>query len=206
MLLADCRRTAGPMRDNREETIAEQMTDPLLFLCSPSLLSSSSSAIPSSVIDGNVLLTPTTSSTPMSSSLRLKRRGKEGRKERERERLAVCWFCLQQSLDASKRLRREETRRKERKRQRLRSDFAAGGIASNGPLDNGIDGDEEKEEDDDAEEEPRLKYQRLGGSVPSLLSNDAAASIAVADRVIALGTHDGTVHILDFQGNQVEYS
>ncbi|RRT57666.1 hypothetical protein B296_00023333 [Ensete ventricosum] len=156
MLLADCRRTAGPMRDNREETIAEQMTDPLLFLCSPSLLSSSSSAIPSSVIDGNVLLTPTT--------------------------------------------------RKERKRQRLRSDFAAGGIASNGPLDNGIDGDEEKEEDDDAEEEPRLKYQRLGGSVPSLLSNDAAASIAVADRVIALGTHDGTVHILDFQGNQVEYS
>ncbi|RWW58941.1 hypothetical protein BHE74_00034155 [Ensete ventricosum] len=193
MLLADCRRTAGPMRDNREETIAEQMTDPLLFLCSPSLLSSSSSAIPSSVIDGNVLLTPTTSSTPMSSSLAVS------------STVAVCWFCLQESLDASKRLRREETRRKGKKRQRLRSDFAAGGIASNGPLDNGMDGDEE-EEDDDAEEEPRLKYQRLGGSVPSLLSNDAAASIAVADRVIALGTHDGTVHILDFQGNQVEYS
>lgn len=91
-------------------------------------------------------------------------------------------------------------------------------MASNHPPENGVDGDDEREEDDDAEEEedeeeredeegePRLKYQRLGGSVPSLLSNDAAASIAVAERMIALGTHDGTVHILDFQGNQVEYS
>nr|XP_018680484.1 PREDICTED: vacuolar protein sorting-associated protein 41 homolog isoform X1 [Musa acuminata subsp. malaccensis] len=75
-------------------------------------------------------------------------------------------------------------------------------MASDDPLDNGIDGDDERKEDDDAEEEPRLKYQRLVGSVPSLLSNDAAASIAVAERMIALGTHDGTVHILDFQGNQ----
>ncbi|CAL9151796.1 unnamed protein product [Musa hybrid cultivar] len=89
-------------------------------------------------------------------------------------------------------------------------------MASNHPPENGVDGDDEREEDDDAEEEedeeeredeegePRLKYQRLGGSVPSLLSNDAAASIAVAERMIALGTHDGTVHILDFQGNQVK--
>ncbi|KAJ8485600.1 hypothetical protein OPV22_018085 [Ensete ventricosum] len=89
-------------------------------------------------------------------------------------------------------------------------------MASNHPPENGVGGDDEREEDDDAEEEedeevredeeeePRLKYQRLGGSVPSLLSNDAAASIAVAERMIALGTHDGTVHILDFQGNQVK--
>ncbi|CAL9161672.1 vacuolar protein sorting-associated protein 41 homolog isoform X2 [Musa acuminata AAA Group] len=75
-------------------------------------------------------------------------------------------------------------------------------MASDDPLDNGIDGDDERKEDDDAEDEPRLKYQRLVGSVPSLLSNDAAASIAVAERMIALGAHDGTVHILDFQGNQ----
>lgn len=85
-------------------------------------------------------------------------------------------------------------------------------MASNQPSENGIDGDDEREEDyaeeeeEELEEEPRLKYQRLGGSVPSLLSNDAAASIAVAERMIALGTHDGTVHILDFQGNQVGYS
>ncbi|KAI0529161.1 hypothetical protein KFK09_001708 [Dendrobium nobile] len=79
---------------------------------------------------------------------------------------------------------------------------------------NGVDGDDEREEEDDEEEveeeaveeeeEPRLKYQRMGGSLSSLLSTDAAASIAIAERMIALGTHDGTVHILDFQGNQVK--
>lgn len=84
---------------------------------------------------------------------------------------------------------------------------------------NGIEGDDERdeEEEEDSEEEeedsevaeeeeedePRLKYQRMGGSVPSLLSNDAASCIAVAERMIALGTHDGAVHILDFLGNQV---
>ncbi|KAM7259595.1 hypothetical protein ACFE04_015336 [Oxalis oulophora] len=44
----------------------------------------------------------------------------------------------------------------------------------------------------------------MGGSIPSLLSTDASSSIAVAERMIALGTHDGTVHILDFLGNQVK--
>lgn len=70
------------------------------------------------------------------------------------------------------------------------------------------DGEEEEEEDEEEddvedEEEPRLKYQRMGGSVPSLLTTDAASCIAVAERMIALGTHGGTVHILDFLGNQV---
>jgi hypothetical protein len=81
---------------------------------------------------------------------------------------------------------------------------------------NGVDGDDEREEDDEEdeeqeeeeeeeeqEEEPRLKYQRMGGSIPTLLSSDAASCIAVAERMIALGTLDGTVHILDFLGNQV---
>ncbi|XP_019056194.1 PREDICTED: vacuolar protein sorting-associated protein 41 homolog isoform X2 [Nelumbo nucifera] len=80
---------------------------------------------------------------------------------------------------------------------------------------NGIDGDDEREEEEDEheeeaededeeEEEPRLKYQRMGGSIPSLLSNDAASCIAVSERMIALGTHDGFVRILDFLGNQVK--
>ncbi|XP_028550466.1 vacuolar protein sorting-associated protein 41 homolog isoform X3 [Dendrobium catenatum] len=87
-------------------------------------------------------------------------------------------------------------------------------MASDHASENGVDGDDEREEDDDEEEveeeaveeeeEPRLKYQRMGGSLSSLLSTDAAASIAIAERMIALGTHDGTVHILDFQGNQVK--
>lgn len=85
------------------------------------------------------------------------------------------------------------------------------------PPENGVDGDDEREEEEDEEdeeededeeveddeEEPRLKYQRMGGSVPSLLAADAASCVAVAERMIALGTHAGTIHILDFLGNQV---
>lgn len=78
------------------------------------------------------------------------------------------------------------------------------------PAENGVEGDDEREEEDEdeeeeeeEEEEPRLKYQRMGGSLPSLLANDAASCVAVAERMIALGTHAGTVHILDFLGNQV---
>lgn len=86
------------------------------------------------------------------------------------------------------------------------------------PPENGVDGDDEREEeeeedddeeeveDEDDEEEPRLKYQRMGGSVPSLLATDAASCIAVAERMIALGTYAGTIHILDFLGNQVSYN
>ena len=74
--------------------------------------------------------------------------------------------------------------------------------------DDEYDGDEDDahsdaEEDLEDEEEPRLKYQRMAGSMPALLSNDAASCIMVADRMIALGTHDGTIHIIDYQGNQV---
>lgn len=79
---------------------------------------------------------------------------------------------------------------------------------------NGTDGDDERdeeEEDEDSvieeeeeEDEPRLKYQRMGGSVPALLSGDGASCIAVAERMIALGTRAGAVHILDFLGNQVK--
>ncbi|XP_022752633.1 vacuolar protein sorting-associated protein 41 homolog isoform X2 [Durio zibethinus] len=94
------------------------------------------------------------------------------------------------------------------------------------PSENGVEGDdereeeeEEEEEDDDdddddedvedeeeeeEEEEPRLKYQRMGGSIPSLLSSEAASCMAVAERMIALGIYDGTIHILDFMGNQVK--
>ncbi|XP_043700552.1 vacuolar protein sorting-associated protein 41 homolog [Telopea speciosissima] len=74
------------------------------------------------------------------------------------------------------------------------------------PSENGIKDDDERDgrQEEEEEEEPRLKYQRMGGSIPSLLSNDAASCIAVAERMIALGTHNGTVHILDLLGNQVK--
>lgn len=70
--------------------------------------------------------------------------------------------------------------------------------------DAGSDSEDGQEEESSDEEEPRLKYQRMAGSVPSLLSNDAASCITIGERMIALGTHDGTVHILDYQGNQVK--
>lgn len=69
---------------------------------------------------------------------------------------------------------------------------------------NGDDEREEMEAEEDVEDEPRLKYQRMGGSLPSLLANDAASCISVAERMIALGTHGGSVYILDFLGNQVK--
>ncbi|KAK4492677.1 hypothetical protein RD792_003497 [Penstemon davidsonii] len=83
---------------------------------------------------------------------------------------------------------------------------------------NGMEGDDEREEESDeenseaeeeeeeVEDEPRLKYQRMGGSVPSLLQSDAASCIAIAERMIALGTHGGSIHILDFLGNQACYN
>lgn len=60
-----------------------------------------------------------------------------------------------------------------------------------------------EEEEDEEEEEPRLKYQRLGSSVTEILRQDAASCLCVSDKLLALGTHDGTIHVLDFAGNEV---
>ncbi|KDQ63963.1 hypothetical protein JAAARDRAFT_27634 [Jaapia argillacea MUCL 33604] len=68
--------------------------------------------------------------------------------------------------------------------------------------------DEEEEEDDDEdeeeEEEPALKYERLGGAVSDLLQKDSASALAVANKLIALGTHAGIVHILDLTGKRIK--
>lgn len=64
----------------------------------------------------------------------------------------------------------------------------------------GRDGEQVEEEEE--EEEPRLKYQRLGSSVTEILSQDAASCLCVSDKLLALGTHDGTVHVLDYAGNE----
>lgn len=64
-----------------------------------------------------------------------------------------------------------------------------------------FDGGNDEEEEE--EEEPRLKYQRLGASVAEILSQDAASCLCVSDKILALGTHDGTVHVLDYAGNEV---
>lgn len=52
------------------------------------------------------------------------------------------------------------------------------------------------------EEEPRLKYQRLGCDLTDVLAAGAATCLAVSDKILALATTAGTVHLLDYEGNQ----
>ena len=56
----------------------------------------------------------------------------------------------------------------------------------------------------DAEPEPQLKYERLGGDVKPILARAAATALALSDKVLALGTAAGDVHVLDHAGNEVK--
>jgi len=66
-----------------------------------------------------------------------------------------------------------------------------------------------------------LKYSRLKGKLPEILAKDTASTIEVSSRVIvscsccnilgsaevqALGTHNGMVHILTYEGSKVNSS
>lgn len=63
--------------------------------------------------------------------------------------------------------------------------------------------DDDEDEEDEEEEEPKLRYQRLGGSVPGIFKTDAASCMAVHEKLLALGTHEGCVYILDLNGNEI---
>ncbi|RXW18809.1 hypothetical protein EST38_g7044 [Candolleomyces aberdarensis] len=65
--------------------------------------------------------------------------------------------------------------------------------------------EDDDEDDDDEEEEPSLKYSRIEGAVPELLKKDSASALAVSgNRLLALGTHAGIVHILDLTGKRIK--
>lgn len=49
-----------------------------------------------------------------------------------------------------------------------------------------------------------LKYQRLGASTAEILIKDTASAIAASSRFLALGTHNGMVHILTYEGTRVK--
>ncbi|KAJ3308452.1 Vacuolar protein sorting-associated protein 41 [Blyttiomyces sp. JEL0837] len=66
------------------------------------------------------------------------------------------------------------------------------------------DEDDDDESDEESDEEPKLKYQRLAGTLAETLKKDAVSTMAVSDRFLALGTHWGVVHILDLNGNDVK--
>ncbi|KAF9386684.1 Vacuolar protein sorting-associated protein 41, partial [Podila verticillata] len=65
------------------------------------------------------------------------------------------------------------------------------------------DSDEEEEESEEEEdEEPKLNYQRLGAGIGDMLKKDSASATTVSERFLAMGTHWGVVHIMDFEGNE----
>ncbi len=53
------------------------------------------------------------------------------------------------------------------------------------------------------EQEPQLKYLPLTGDVPSILRREKVTCLCLSDKILALGTDLGSVHVLDYQGNQV---
>ncbi|KAG0255570.1 Vacuolar protein sorting-associated protein 41 [Mortierella polycephala] len=67
------------------------------------------------------------------------------------------------------------------------------------------DAEEECDEcgsEEEEDEEPKLNYQRLGAGIGDMLKKDSASATTVSDRFLAMGTHWGVVHIMDFDGNE----
>jgi hypothetical protein len=56
---------------------------------------------------------------------------------------------------------------------------------------------------DSHELEPQLKYERLGADVRAILQDASATCLALSEKVVALGTSAGNVHVLDYSGNEV---
>ncbi|CDS11660.1 hypothetical protein LRAMOSA03923 [Lichtheimia ramosa] len=63
---------------------------------------------------------------------------------------------------------------------------------------------EDSEDEEDMEEEPKLRYRRVGAGVRDLLEKDTASALRVSDKFVAMGTHWGAVHVLDFEGNIIK--
>ncbi|KAF9282310.1 Vacuolar protein sorting-associated protein 41 [Mortierella alpina] len=66
----------------------------------------------------------------------------------------------------------------------------------------GSEEDSEEDSEDAEDEEPKLNYQRLGAGIGDMLKKDSASCTTVSDRFLAMGTHWGVVHIMDFDGNE----
>jgi hypothetical protein len=49
-----------------------------------------------------------------------------------------------------------------------------------------------------------LKYHRLGASTPEILLKDTASALAASSRFLVLGTHNGMVHVLTYEGTRVK--
>ncbi|KAK9762214.1 Vacuolar protein sorting-associated protein 41, variant 2 [Basidiobolus ranarum] len=62
----------------------------------------------------------------------------------------------------------------------------------------------EYSEEYDDDEEPKLKYQRVGADVSEIFTKDTVSIMKISERFMVLGTHWGMVHIMDFNGNEVK--
>ncbi|KAI5983094.1 hypothetical protein EDD15DRAFT_2318116 [Pisolithus albus] len=71
---------------------------------------------------------------------------------------------------------------------------------------NGANGedDEDDEDEDEEDEEPTLKYERMTGPINDLLKKDSISAISVSNKLIAVGTHGGIVHVLDMTGKRIK--
>jgi WD40 repeat protein len=59
------------------------------------------------------------------------------------------------------------------------------------------------EKSEEPEEEPLLRYQRLGADVTEILRDDHATCLACHPKFLALGTRAGVVAVLDLNGNEI---
>ncbi|XP_071956402.1 vacuolar protein sorting-associated protein 41 homolog [Antedon mediterranea] len=65
------------------------------------------------------------------------------------------------------------------------------------------DDDDNEDEEEEEAEEPKLKYERIRNDLEKILEKHAASCMAVHSKFLAMGTHWGTVHVLDHQGNNI---
>ncbi|GFR40552.1 hypothetical protein Agub_g1127, partial [Astrephomene gubernaculifera] len=58
-------------------------------------------------------------------------------------------------------------------------------------------------ESPEEEPEPQLKYELLGGDVRDILNKERITCMSLSEKIVALGTEQGRIHVLDYSGNQV---
>jgi vacuolar protein sorting-associated protein 41 len=51
-------------------------------------------------------------------------------------------------------------------------------------------------------EEPQLKYRPLGEDVAIITARDRVTCLCLSDKILAIGTAEGNVHVLDYSGDQ----
>ena len=72
------------------------------------------------------------------------------------------------------------------------------------PLRNPVSPDSMMMDGDGDAREPHLKYESLGGDVAGITSSgDEISCLCLSDKILAIGTAKGRVHVLDYSGNQV---